>query len=114
MRGSRVLVLGLAYKPDVADDRESPSYTVMDLLRTKGAEVEYYDPNILRIGPGHEHWSERHGISWSDHELSTFDAAVVCTAHHGVDYGESADHVPLVVDTCHVVPHDRHARVVAA
>lgn len=114
MRGSRVLVLGLAYKPDVADDRESPSYTVMDLLRAKGAEVEYYDPHILRIGAGHDHWSERHGISWSDHELETFDAAVVCTAHHEVDYGELADRIPLVVDACHVVPKDRHARVVAA
>jgi len=46
--------------------------------------------------------------------LKTFDAAVVCTPHRGVKYDELADHVPLVVDTCHVVPKDRHARVVAA
>jgi len=114
MRGTRVLVLGVAYKAGIADDRESPSYLVMDLLRGKGAEVEYYDPYVLRIGPGHDHWSGHHSIAWSDHELRTFDAAVVCTAHREVDYAELADIVPLVVDTCHVVPKDRRARVVAA
>ena len=114
MRGARVLVLGVAYKAGIADDRESPSYLVMDLLRGKGAEVAYYDPYVLRIGPGHDHWSGHHSIAWSEHELRSYDAAIVCTAHPRVDYGELADCVPLVVDTCHVVPKDRHARVVAA
>jgi UDP-N-acetyl-D-glucosamine dehydrogenase len=114
LRGARVLVLGVAYKPGIADDRESPSYQIMDLLRSKGAEVEYYDPYVLRIGPGHEHWSDRHSIAWSHHELRTFDAAVVCTAHPGVKYDELAAAVPLVVDACNVVPKDLHARVVAA
>ena len=114
LRGARVLVLGVAYKPGISDDRESPSYSVMDLLRSKGAEVEYYDPHVLRISPGHNHWSGRHSILWSDHELRTFDAAVVCTAHRGVDYAALADNVPLIVDACRVVPKDRGARVVAA
>jgi UDP-N-acetyl-D-glucosamine dehydrogenase len=114
LRGARVLVLGVAYKPGISDDRESPSYAVMDLLHGKGAEVEYYDPHVLRIGPEHNHWSGRHSISWSDHELRTFDAAVVCTAHQGVDYAGLADLIPLIVDSCHVVPKDRKARVVAA
>ena len=114
LRGSRVLVLGVAYKPGISDDRESPSYQIMDLLRTKGAEVEYYDPYILRIGPGHDHWSGRKSIAWSDHELKTFDAAVVCTPHRGVRYDELADFVPLVVDACHVVPRNRQAKVVDA
>lgn len=114
LRGTRVLVLGVAYKPGVADDRESPSYQIMDLLRSKGAEVEYYDPHVLRIGPGHDHWTGRHSIAWSPHELRTFDAAVVCTAHHGVEYDELAEAIPLVVDACNTVPKDRRARVVAA
>ncbi len=114
LRGTRVLVLGVAYKAGIADDRESPSYLVMDLLRGKGAEVAYYDPHVLRIGPGHDHWSGHHSIAWSEHDLRTYDAAIVCTAHPNVDYGQLADCVPLVVDTCHVVPKDRHARVVAA
>jgi UDP-N-acetyl-D-glucosamine dehydrogenase len=114
LRGRRVLVLGLAYKPDVSDDRESPSYLVMDLLREKGASVEYYDPHVPRVTNGHSRWTGHHSISWSDHELATFDAAVICTAHHGVDYNTLADNIPLVVDTCHVMPKDRHARIVAA
>lgn len=114
LRGARVLVLGVAYKPGISDDRESPSYEIMDLLRAKGAEVEYYDPHLMRIGPGHEHWSGRHSIPWSDHELKTFDAAVVSTAHREVKYEELADCVPLIVDTCHVVPRDRRAKIVDA
>jgi hypothetical protein len=46
--------------------------------------------------------------------LKTFDAAVVCTAHHGVHYGDLADCLPLIVDTCHVVPRDRSAKIVDA
>jgi UDP-N-acetyl-D-glucosamine dehydrogenase len=114
LRGARVLVLGVAYKPGISDDRESPSYEIMDLLRAKGAEVEYHDPHVPRIGPGHNHWSDRHSIPWSDHELKTFDAAIVCTAHRGVKYEELADHVPLIVDTCHVVPRHRTAKIVDA
>ena len=114
LRGGRVLVVGVAYKPGVSDDRESPAYQIMDLLLGKGADVNYYDPHVPRIGPGHEHWSGRHSISWSNHELANFDAAVVCTAHEGVKYDELADSVPLIVDSCHVVPKDRKARVVAS
>ncbi len=114
LRGARVLVLGVAYKPGISDDRESPSYDIMDLLSAKGAEVEYYDPHVMRIGPGRNHWSGHHSIPWSDHELKTFDAAIVCTPHREVKYRELADCVPLIIDTCHVVPRDNHAKVVAA
>jgi UDP-N-acetyl-D-glucosamine dehydrogenase len=100
-------VLGIAYKPGVSDDRESPAYPIMDLLRAKGALVEYYDPHILRILPGHNSWTGHQSIAWSAHELATFDAAVVCTPHHGVKYEELADNVPLVIDACHVVRTDR-------
>ena len=114
LRGARVLVLGVAYKPGISDDRESPSYDIMDLLSAKGAEVEYYDPHVMRIGPGRNHWSGHHSIPWSDHELKTFDAAIVCTPHREVKYRELADCVPLIIDTCHVVPRDNHSKVVAA
>lgn len=114
LRGGRVLVVGVAYKPGVSDDRESPSYQIMDLLHGKGAEVDYYDPHVLRIGPGHKHWTGRHSIPWSNHELANYDAAVICTPHRGVKYDELAEAVPIVIDACHVVPHNRKARVVAA
>lgn len=114
LHGARVLVLGLAYKPGVADDREAPAYHIMELLRKKGAEVEYFDEHVRRIPPGHDHLSGNSSILWSDHALSSFDAAVVCTAHPGVRYDQLADRVPLIVDACNVVPKNGKAHVVAA
>lgn len=114
LRGRRVLVVGLAYKPGVCDDRCAPAYTIMDLLRKKGAAVEYYDPHVPRIGPGHNHWSGQRSITWSKKTLEDFNAAVVCTAHGEVDYAQLAQTVPLVVDACNVVPKDSKARVVPA
>lgn len=114
LSGARALVLGVAYKPGVSDDRESPAYDIMDLLRSKGAAVEYHDPHVACIGPGHDEWSGSRSIPWSREALAGFDAAVVCTAHRGVDYDELAEVLPLVVDACHVVPRDRKAKVVAA
>ncbi|MFM8720555.1 MAG: nucleotide sugar dehydrogenase [Chthoniobacterales bacterium] len=114
LRGSRVLVLGLAYKPGISDDRESPAYHIIDLLAQKGAEVEYFDEHVPKIPPGHDHWSGHSSILWSERVLPTFNAAVVCTAHPGVRYDQLADHVLIIVDACNVVPKNRKARVVAA
>lgn len=114
LHGARVLVVGIAYKTGVSDDRESPAYMIMDLLRGKGAEVEYHDPHVPSIGAGHNTWSGRRSVAWNSDTLETFNAAIVCTAHCGVDYAQLARNVPLVVDTCHVVPEDSKARVVGA
>jgi UDP-N-acetyl-D-glucosamine dehydrogenase len=114
LHGARVLVLGLAYKPGISDDRESPAYQILELLGQKGAEVEYFDEHVRKIPPGHEHWSGRSSILWNDHTLADFAAAIVCTAHPGVRYDQLADRVPLIVDACHIVPTNRKARVVAA
>jgi len=114
LRGARVLVLGLAYKPGISDDRESPAYHIMDLLAQKGAEVEYFDEHVPKIPPGHEHWSGRSTLLWSEHALADFAAAIVCTAHPRARYDQLADHVPLVVDACNIVPKNRKARVVPA
>lgn len=114
LRGKRVLVVGVAYKPGVSDDRGAPAYMIMDLLLKKGAQVVYHDPQIPRIPPGHGRWSGHHSMLWSGSELSGCDAAVVCTPHQEVDYKSLADHVPLIVDACNVVPKDRKARVIAA
>ncbi len=106
--------MGVTYKPDIADDRESPSYVLMDLLLKKGAEVSFYDPLVSRIPPGRGRWSGRDAVPWNEQELSSHGAAVVCTGHTAVDYSTLADHVPLIVDACNVVPKNRKARVVAA
>ena len=114
LSGQNVLVIGLAYKPGVSDDRESQSYTIMNLLKAKGAEVEYYDPYIHLIPPHRGHWSGQSSIDWNRENLGRFAAAVICSANHDVDYEQLADEIPLVIDACNIVPKDRMAQVVLA
>jgi UDP-N-acetyl-D-glucosamine dehydrogenase len=66
LKGSRVLVLGLAYKPNVDDERESPSYVLMNLLNGRGAEAAYYDPYVPVIRPTreHSHWAGTPSVKW--------------------------------------------------
>ncbi|WP_240610731.1 UDP-glucose/GDP-mannose dehydrogenase family protein [Rubritalea profundi] len=84
------------------------------MLKAKGAEVDYYDPHILSIAANRGQWSGRQSIRWDQNELKRYAAAVICTAHHEVEYGQLADEIPLIVDACNVAPKDRKARVVSA
>jgi len=112
LRGARVLVLGLAYKANVADDRESPSYVLMNLLKTRGAEVFYFDPHvpIIRKTREHPHWAGTKSVKWNRQTISRFDAVLISTAHNAVNYQQLADWSPLIVDTrnalakCNVAP----------
>jgi UDP-N-acetyl-D-glucosamine dehydrogenase len=101
VNGSRVLVLGLAYKPNVDDERESPSYRIMELLKQRGAEVAYYDPYVPVIRPTreHPHWAGTKSVTWDRATIAEFDVVVVATAHACVNYQELADWVPCIVDT---------------
>ncbi|MBL4576125.1 MAG: nucleotide sugar dehydrogenase, partial [Opitutaceae bacterium] len=83
VNGSKVLVLGLAYKPNVDDDRESPSYILMNLLQERGAEVSYYDPYVPVIRPtrDHPHWTGVRSVSWDSATLKEFDAVIIGTNH---------------------------------
>jgi UDP-N-acetyl-D-glucosamine dehydrogenase len=101
VNGSRVLVVGLAYKPNVDDERESPSYTLMELLKERGAEVAYYDPYIPVIGSTreHAHWAGTPSLEWNKQTLESFDIAIIATNHRAVNYQELADWVPCIVDT---------------
>jgi len=105
LRGSRVLVLGLAYKANVDDDRESPSYVLMDLLKAQGASVFYFDPHIPVIRPSREysHWAGTKSVKWDRKTISSFDAVLISTAHDVVDYKQLADWARLIVDTRNVM-----------
>jgi UDP-N-acetyl-D-glucosamine dehydrogenase len=105
LRGRRVLVLGLAYKANVDDDRESPSYRLLDLLKARGATAAYYDPYISVIRPTreHSHWAGTKSVKWNRKTISSFDAVLIATAHAAVDYRQLADWAPLIVDTRNVM-----------
>lgn len=101
VNGSRVLVLGLAYKPNVDDERESPSYRLMELLKRKGAVVSYYDPHVPVIGMTREHaeWAGTRSVEWEESAIRGFDVVIVATAHACVDYNELAAWSGCIVDT---------------
>ena len=99
--GSRILILGIAYKPNVDDERESPSYLLMSLLADRGAEVEYYDPYVPVIKPTREHlrWAGKKSIKWNRASVRSFDLVLIATNHSSVNYRELADWADCVVDT---------------
>ena len=101
VNGSRVLILGLAYKPNVDDERESPSYVLLNLLKERGAEVAYYDPYVPVIRPTreHPHWAGLRSETWSRQMVESFDAVIVATNHQAVNYQELADWAECIVDT---------------
>lgn len=101
VNGSRILVLGLAYKANVDDDRESPSYHLMDLLQQQGAEVAYYDPHVPVIRPTreHAHWAGVESVVWNRENIASFDLVLISTAHQAVNYQQLADWAQCIVDT---------------
>jgi UDP-N-acetyl-D-glucosamine dehydrogenase len=101
VNGSRVLIVGLAYKPNVDDERESPSYVLLSLLKERGAEVAYYDPYVPVVRPTREHpqWTGLRSVSWNKEALGSYDAVIVATNHQVVNYQELADWTTCIVDT---------------
>src|SRR3954468_1135172 len=101
VKGSKVLILGLAYKPDVDDERQSPSYTLMSLLMERGADVEYYDPYVPVIKPTreHSHLAGKQSVEWSQASIGRFDLALIATNHSRVDYQQLAQWAQCIVDT---------------
>jgi UDP-N-acetyl-D-glucosamine dehydrogenase len=112
INGSRVLVVGLAYKPNVDDERESPSYRIMELLKQRGAEVGYYDPHVPVIRPTREHpqWAGTKSVNWERQTIEGFDAVVIATAHASVNFQELADWAPCIIDTRNAMASVRASR----
>ncbi|MGE0197439.1 MAG: nucleotide sugar dehydrogenase [Simkaniaceae bacterium] len=101
VNGSRILCIGLAYKPNIGDCRESPAFTIMDLLQAQGAEVEYFDPYIPEVPQTREHknWHKKKSIIWDKKALSSFAAAIVITHHSSIPYPDLLAACPLIIDT---------------
>jgi UDP-N-acetyl-D-glucosamine dehydrogenase len=101
IKGSRVLIVGLAYKPDVDDERESPSYVLMEMLHAQGGEVAYHDPFVPIVKPTreHAHWAGTKSTPWNREAVGQFDAVIIATNHKALNYQELADWAPCIVDT---------------
>ena len=96
VNGSRVLVLGVAYKKNIDDMRESPALDVIRMLEEQGAVVAYHDPHVEKF---REDGHERMSVELSDSELSSSDVVVIITDHSAIDYQRVVDLSPLLVDT---------------
>jgi UDP-N-acetyl-D-glucosamine dehydrogenase len=103
MKGSRVLLLGVAYKKDIDDVRESPALSIIDRLRARGAEVSYHDPFVKEV-----HFDDAHtegggeplaSVELNDDELRDSDCVIIVTDHSGIDYGRVTRLTSLIVDT---------------
>jgi UDP-N-acetyl-D-glucosamine dehydrogenase len=117
MKGSKVLLLGLSYKANVDDDRESPGYVLLEKMKKLGVEVGFYDPYIPVIRPSreHGHWAGLKSVTWSKDVIESFDAVLISTAHTSVDYTELGQWSKIIVDTRNAMKGQTHrARIVKA
>ncbi len=117
LNGSRILLVGLAYKANVDDDRESPTYVLMDLLTAAGAEVAYYDSYVPVIRPSreHAHWAGTKSVAWNESTVAAFDAVLISTAHANIDYDQLVEWSQLVIDTRNATrAHQPHPKIVQA
>jgi UDP-N-acetyl-D-glucosamine dehydrogenase len=103
MKGSNVLLLGVAYKKDINDVRESPALSIIDRLRAKGANVRYHDPFVaeLRFDDAHTESSGEplNSVPLTNEELQAADCVIIVTDHSDIDYKHVCSLVPLIVDT---------------
>jgi UDP-N-acetyl-D-glucosamine dehydrogenase len=101
IKGSKVLLVGLAYKSNVDDCRESPTFKVMGQLKQLGALFDYYDPHVQEVPDTREHkdWVGMKSIAWNDIRIGRYEVAIVLTDHKAVDYCALDKIVPIIVDT---------------
>ena len=106
MFDARVLVLGVAFKPDIDDARNSPAERVVELLLSQGARVRYHDPYVPRFQVGNDVFHAEtvvlESVPLTQEEVAAADCVLVVTGHRSLDYGLVLRHAGLIVDTCNV------------
>ena len=109
IRGSKILIVGVAYKKDIDDMRESPALRIMDLLKHKGAKITYHDPNVKNVGP-------LKSLDLTQNTINEQDAIVIITDHTNIDYKSLGKHAKLIVDTRNIMATVKNpkARVIRA
>jgi len=110
VKGAQVLILGVAYKKDIDDMRESPALSIIDLLRAKGANVVYHDPFVPEVHFDHSYTigagDPLFNSDLTDDLIKSSDCVVICTEHTNVDYARVLELAPLVVDTRNALKED--------
>ena len=101
VNGSKILLVGLAYQPNVDDMRESPTFELFHLLEELGADIAYYDPYIPTIPPTreHAHYTGKQSIEWNQETVAGFDAVLISTDHSDIDYAQLAEWSDCIIDT---------------
>jgi UDP-N-acetyl-D-glucosamine dehydrogenase len=112
--GATVLVLGLSYKPDIDDDRESPSFELIEMLQERGAVVSYCDPYVPAARPGRKHDLGLQSVPCTREEFARYDAVLVSTPHRQFKDPELYRDVKLAIDTRNILPRDSGLNVVRA
>jgi UDP-N-acetyl-D-glucosamine dehydrogenase len=101
LAGARILIIGVAYKKDVADLRESPAFTIMECLDAGAAKVDYHDPYVPIIPPTRSHsaLAGKASVPLEEHNLAQYDAAVIVTDHSNIEYDKLLQYSKLILDT---------------
>jgi len=99
IRDSKVLILGIAYKPDVEDMRESPAATIIELLMEQGADVSYHDPHCPNFPEMRQHDIDLNSVPLDESTVASCDCVLIVTDHANMDYGLVGRCADLVVDT---------------
>jgi UDP-N-acetyl-D-glucosamine dehydrogenase len=110
VNGSKVLILGVAYKKDIDDMRESPALSIIDLLRARGADLVYHDPFVPEVTFDHAYTigdgEPLQNTDLTDDLIKNSDCVIICTDHSGVDYHKVCELAPLIVDTRNALSED--------
>lgn len=105
LKGSRILIVGIAYKKDVSDMRESPALKIFELLEEKGVIVEYYDPYVPKTGPHRKYPEiELESIEYSAKKIAEYDLVLLLTDHTNLPYDDILKHAKAIVDTRNAFP----------
>ena len=99
LKGSHILVLGLAYKKNIDDTRESPAVEIMDLLQAKGAHIDYSDPHVPTFPRKRDYHFDLQSVALTPESIASYDCLVLATDHDGFDYPQLLQHARLIVDT---------------
>ena len=101
VNGARVLIVGIAYKPNIDDMRESPSLALMELLKERGAEFDFYDPYVQAVPKTREHaeFTGMQSIAWDVEVIKKYDAVLISTNHDNIDWRALVENAKLIVDT---------------